>query len=230
MATPHPTPTAIKNLRGNAGKRKQNPAEPKFDPADDEPPLPLNTVARAEWDRIFSKLKQAGVLTSVDTLALHGYCVWVAIYADANIKIDKHGTLVKSKAKNSPPTQNPYLSILKKAQEFILKISGELGITPASRTRVVAVPTQPKDPYQKLKDSRLARVTNIKDKIQQTKAFTAAKVKAIRAASKFNPAKKPPSKKVAPKQKVSKKIVDRKVLTATMKAKMKTARTKKTPV
>ena len=230
MANPHPTPTVIKNLKGDTRKQKKNPAEPKFDPAENEPPLRLNPVARVEWDRIFPVLQKAGVVTVVDTLALHGYCVQVAIYDKANQMIDDHGTLVKSLYKNGPPTQNPYLPIQRKAQELIIKLSGELGITPASRTRVVAVPTKPKDGYESKKSKRLARVTDIKEKMKQNIAFIKAKAKAIRAAANFKTNKKPPKKETPAKQMRSKKVVDRKVLTAKMKAKMKKTATKKSPV
>ena len=69
-----PTPTAIKELEGNPGKRKINEAEPK--PEKKAPPCPkwLEPEAKKEWRRLSKQLEQIGVLTEVDQAAFASYC------------------------------------------------------------------------------------------------------------------------------------------------------------
>ena len=57
---PPPTPTNLKLLRGNPGKRKLNTNEP--DPAPAIPPCPghLDKVAKKEWRRISKELLALG--------------------------------------------------------------------------------------------------------------------------------------------------------------------------
>ena len=56
-----PTPTAIKELEGNPGKRPLNEAEPK--PAKKAPLCPkwLEPEAKKEWRRLSKQLEQIGV-------------------------------------------------------------------------------------------------------------------------------------------------------------------------
>ena len=60
---PPPTPTNLKLLRGNPGKRKLNANEP--DPAPAIPPCPshLDKVAKKEWRRISKELLALGIIS-----------------------------------------------------------------------------------------------------------------------------------------------------------------------
>lgn len=71
---PKPTPTALRRLQGNPGKRAGNHDEPV--PPADLPTCPnhLNAPAREEWDRLASVLHEMGVVTLVDRAALAAYC------------------------------------------------------------------------------------------------------------------------------------------------------------
>ena len=78
-----PTPTAIKELEGNPGKRKINEAEPK--PEKKAPPCPkwLEPEAKKEWRRLSKQLEQIGVLTEVDQAAFASYCQAYARWKEA---------------------------------------------------------------------------------------------------------------------------------------------------
>ena len=69
-----PTPTAIKVLEGNPGKRPLNDREPK--PAKKAPSCPkwLETDAKREWRRLSHKLEQLGILTEADMSVFASYC------------------------------------------------------------------------------------------------------------------------------------------------------------
>ena len=64
-----PTPTAIKMLEGNPGKRALNNNEPK--PAKKAPRCPswLEDEAKKEWKRMGKILEQMGLLTDMDMAA-----------------------------------------------------------------------------------------------------------------------------------------------------------------
>ena len=91
-----PTPTAIKELEGNPGKRPMNSAEPK--PEKKAPPCPkwLEPEAKKEWRRLSKQLEQIGVLTEVDQAAFASYCQAYARWKEAEEFITQHGTIVKT--------------------------------------------------------------------------------------------------------------------------------------
>ena len=73
-----PTPTAIKKLAGNPGKRPYN--ERELTPTKGAPVCPhwIQGEARDEWNRIVPELDAQGVLTAVDNAVLIGHCVTYA--------------------------------------------------------------------------------------------------------------------------------------------------------
>jgi phage terminase small subunit len=69
-----PTPTRLKVLTGNPGKRPLNAAEHHPEPAVPDCPPELGPVARREWDRLVSELAPLRLLTHLDRAALAAYC------------------------------------------------------------------------------------------------------------------------------------------------------------
>jgi P27 family predicted phage terminase small subunit len=80
------------------------------------------------------RLADMGVLTQIDRAALAAYCSAWARWCEAEGEIRKHGLLIKTP--NNYPAQNPYLAIANRAQEIMLKVAVEFGMTPSSRTRI----------------------------------------------------------------------------------------------
>lgn len=70
-----PTPTHLKLVRGNPGKRaiKQGEAKPPQDDAPMPPPF-LSDDAKVEWGRVVPDLQRCGLLTKIDRAGLAGYC------------------------------------------------------------------------------------------------------------------------------------------------------------
>jgi P27 family predicted phage terminase small subunit len=136
-----PKPTALKLLRGVPGKRRLNMAEPIHQPLAEECPSDLvDEDARAEWMRVASHLIDRGQVTLVDRGTLIGYCLkyaqWKALEAEARL----HPFIVRSPS--GYPIPNPALGMANKCFGLMLKAAAELGITPSSRSRVVAHPPQ----------------------------------------------------------------------------------------
>jgi P27 family predicted phage terminase small subunit len=95
-------------------------------------------VAQKEWRRLANTLHKMGVLTKVDRVALAAYCAAYARWAEAEEKLKETPTLFKTAT--CYVQQSPWLGIANKQLEIMGRYMSELGITPASRTRVVAGP------------------------------------------------------------------------------------------
>lgn len=141
-----PTPTALRLLRGNPGKRRLPDAGVELPVAAPPAPAFLGPEAKAEWERIIPHLVQGGILTEVDRAGLTVYCVAFGDLAEAEAALRIQGKLVKSPS--GYPIQNPNLAISNRAREQLAKMCPEFGMTPSSRTRVAT--SRPKDAPSKL--------------------------------------------------------------------------------
>jgi len=130
------------------------------------PPAPdyLADREKAEWDRVGQQLLEAGLIGRLDVTALATYCVAWGRWTDALENIKKHGVLVKSP--QGFPMQSPLLAIANKAQEQMVKVMGELGLTPAARTRIPkrehAPPRAEGKPQRAVVDPRAAYLNLVK--------------------------------------------------------------------
>jgi P27 family predicted phage terminase small subunit len=133
-----PKPTALKLLAGNPGHRPLNADEPK---PSGTPTCPehLNETANSEWNRISGELSALGLLTLVDRAALAAYCMVYARWVDAELNIQKYGTVIKTKAGNA--IQNPYVGVANRALDLMYKFQSEFGMTPSSRSRLSVTPS-----------------------------------------------------------------------------------------
>lgn len=121
-----PTPTAIKKLSANAGRRPMNTHEPM--PPSGAPPCPdwLSGDALDEWSRITPALALMGVLTQVDHSVLIGHCV-------------TYGEIVQT-VKSGEPLKAALLGQMR-------AYAVELGLTPAARAKLSITPAKPEDEY-----------------------------------------------------------------------------------
>ena len=131
-----PKPTAIKELEGNPGKRELNQNEPK--PKKNAPKCPawLDAEAKKEWRRVSKQLEEIGVLTEVDMAAFAGYCEAYSRWKDAEEFISKHGTIFKTPS--GYWQQVPHVSIAQTYLKIVIKFCEQFGMTPSSRSRIVA--------------------------------------------------------------------------------------------
>ena len=131
---PPPTPTSLKLLRGNPGKRRLNQREPDPEPAIPSCPPHLNKEARREWRRVTKQLFALGLVTQLDRSALAAYCDAYSRWVEASVQIQQFGLILK--APSGYVMQSPYLAILNTALEQMRVLSSEFGMSPASRSRV----------------------------------------------------------------------------------------------
>lgn len=141
MAAGRPaTPTALKELAGNPGKRKLKSSEPR--PPAKKPPCPrhLQGEARKEWNRMSKQLFALGLLTQIDRAALAAYCQAWADWVQAHEKLagtDKEkGEGMIFISESGWPTMSPWWSVATTAAKQMKSYLTEFGMSPGSRSRL----------------------------------------------------------------------------------------------
>ena len=132
-----PKPTALKLLEGNPGKRPIRGNEPMPPRSQPSCPAHLSPTAKAEWKRLAQTLNQIGVLTQVDRSALAAYCQCYGRWVEAERKLAETPVILKTPAGYVQPS--PWLAIANKQLELMAKFMAEIGLTPASRSRLAIV-------------------------------------------------------------------------------------------
>ena len=138
-----PKPTALKRLEGNPGKRQLNEYEPKPGKKAPKCPIWLDVEAKKEWRRTARQLEELGILTEVDMAAFAGYCQAYARWKEAEEFISRHGTIVKTPS--GYWQQVPQVSIAQTYLKIMNKFAEQFGLTPSSRSRIIASDGGPAD-------------------------------------------------------------------------------------
>jgi P27 family predicted phage terminase small subunit len=131
-----PTPTKLKVLHGNPGRRPLNRAEPDPEPALPDCPAELPEAARSEWRRVAGELHGLGLLSRIDRAALAAYCEAWGQWLEAIAAVRRSGAVVK--APSGYAILNPHLAVANQAYGRMKAMLVEFGMTPASRSRIVA--------------------------------------------------------------------------------------------
>lgn len=143
-----PTPTALKLIAGNPGKRKLRTDE--FRPYAEVPRAPkhLKGEALKEWRRVTTELDRYGMISAVDRGALAMLCTCWGRYVHAEEMIEQaatkdpgsYGMFVKTP--NKFDVQSPWLAVSNKAMEQYKVFCSEFGLTPSARSRLPTSTTQ----------------------------------------------------------------------------------------
>ncbi len=139
-----PTPTNIKLVQGNPGKRKIGAAAGEPIPAIrlPRPPDGLSAAAVKEWRRLGKQLAELGLMSPLDRNAFATYCEAWAQWLDATREIQNKGMLIR--APSGYPMVNPFFTIARQCVKQMDSLLAEFGLTPGARTRLKAAP--PKAP------------------------------------------------------------------------------------
>lgn len=141
------TPTALKLVTGNAGKRSLHKAEPDPTYLDDlTPPAWLPPRAKVVWTELAPRLRLAKLLTEVDVDAVAAGCVAIANYRYAVGRVGD--SLVKAKFEETAEGAvvevgehiNPWMLVQSMSFKQMSAIFASFGMTPAARTRVAVNP------------------------------------------------------------------------------------------
>ena len=141
-----PKPTALKEVLGNPGKRPLNRREPKPVRAIPTCPAHLSPTAKAEWKRIAAQLHVVGILTQLDRAALAAYCQAYGRWVEAEMKLKETPALIRTAS--GYVQQNPWLQVANKQVELMHKLLAEFGLSPAARSRVTAMPSLQRKPWE----------------------------------------------------------------------------------
>ena len=132
---PSPTPTKLKVLRGNPGRRPLNENEPDPEASIPEKPDSLSEEAAKVWDKITIELDKIGLLSDIDGSALEMYCEALATFRYCSRKIAEHGGIGEYLENRSAQTSQLFAAQMK-ALDAVKKFCTEFGMTPASRSRI----------------------------------------------------------------------------------------------
>ncbi len=152
-----PEPTYLKLMKGNPSHRPLPRGEPMPASAPTCPSAPsyISGHAAEEWARTAPVLFNLGLLTKLDTASFAVYCMSYAQWRSATELLAEaaaadpqtHGLLIE---RDSGLIANPLIGVARRAAETMLRIAGEFGMTPASRTRITINPDGPKGKFDGL--------------------------------------------------------------------------------
>jgi P27 family predicted phage terminase small subunit len=144
MSGPPPIPTHLKLLRGNPGKQKLNKNEPQPSIAVGVPAPPdfLSKYAKEEWRKVAPEAHALGLLTNLDVTLFGVFCEAVgrwrsvveALRADAKADPEFRGLCYRDDEGNLKA--NPLVKASSDAARDVVRLAGEFGFTPASRSRI----------------------------------------------------------------------------------------------
>lgn len=154
-----PTPTKLKLVRGNPGKRKINKREPQ--PESEVPACPrqLSAIARTEWKRVSEILKRNGLISKLDMAALSAYCSSFARYIYFEGKLAKNPKLaIQHSAKTGYDQVSPMYSIMKQERKDMKDFLARFGMSPSDRVGLIgSLDPDTRSIAQKLRDRRKSK-------------------------------------------------------------------------
>lgn len=135
-----PKASAILEAEGAYRKNPQrrNKNEPRAERGYPEKPPVVESceLASEQWDELCKTLDELGILTVADKSLLAMYCQTYAEYIKLHRHIAEHGCKVFNDKGNA--SQSPEAIQIHRYADRLIKLMSEMGLTPSSRTRIVA--------------------------------------------------------------------------------------------
>jgi len=129
------TPTTLQILRSTATQaerlRKRQIPTPG---AIEEPPDWMTADQKLDWAYAIENAPK-GLLRRIDKAVLAGWVVASDTHRKASVAMQQAQLLVKS-PKQEVPMQNPYLPIVNRQYQLMIRGASELGFSPCSRARI----------------------------------------------------------------------------------------------
>lgn len=104
-----------------------------MDDVPDNVPDHIPPEMRAEWQTVVDDLTSRRVLTEAMMGSVNAYVMAMFNARKSQVQIDSHGILIPDA--KGVLKKNPAIGFLGKSQSEILRLSAELGLTPASSSR-----------------------------------------------------------------------------------------------
>ena len=131
-----PKPISRRKQAGNPGKRPlpDGVPQPRVPARLPSPPDALDEDARRIWRVVGRELLRMGVFSTLDTWALAMFCSAASRWMKEERIVAEMGTVIQSE--NGGLSQNPHLAAANRAWEQMRRMLGELGLSPAERSRL----------------------------------------------------------------------------------------------
>ncbi len=144
MASGGRKPTALKLYEGEKRPERLNGAEAQPAKGIMRAPPELDAAERKIWDFVVGELQGIGVLTLIDKAMVARYCVLNVRWQQAEGAIKEHGPLVETRNADGDfmgLRANPAVAMAKDLAGMLVRLETEMGMTPASRTKIAVSPT-----------------------------------------------------------------------------------------
>ena len=109
-------------------------------------PRTLSAEARAEWRRIVPELERIGILATIDRGVLMRYCESWADWLELQALLRQSGKLLKGARGHF--VRNPLWFMKQDAEQTLIELGRQLGLTPVARLRAGIVHELPEDPKE----------------------------------------------------------------------------------
>ena len=141
-----PTPTALKLLAGNPGRRPLNMQEPQYVAGIPDKPEWFDVYASEEWDRLVGDLSGQRIFTKNDLGILVSICLAYEQMREclAIIKALGRSYTVEDMGGNTHYKARPECVRFETAQKEYRTLLAEIGFSPSSRSKVKTLPEPPK--------------------------------------------------------------------------------------
>lgn len=129
------TPTHLKILTGNPGKRPINTTEfvPETNINEVKPPRNLTKNAKKIWQSILDQ-SPPGMIKALDMAEMTRFCVAYDLYMQAYETVQVEGMVMKND--KGITIQNPWVAIMNKQAEIMASAGGNLGLSPSARSKL----------------------------------------------------------------------------------------------
>jgi P27 family predicted phage terminase small subunit len=146
MAGRKPTPTAIRELRGNPGKRALPANEPQVEPSMPIYPSYFTDDQRDAWNDLAERLFGMKVLADGDSTALELLVVAYTEWRYAVATVEEEGSVYCTTTENGDKMYRarPEVAIASDAWRRLSSMLREFGLTPSARTKVSTAPSNEK--------------------------------------------------------------------------------------
>jgi P27 family predicted phage terminase small subunit len=106
-------------------------------------PMWLDEFQIEAWERVTTSLDKLGILSVTDADAITLYCVTYGRWRKACAEISHDGTSVVSDS--GAVKSNPASAVVSQCERQMMSLLESFGLTPASRSRVAGMGSQPRD-------------------------------------------------------------------------------------
>ena len=129
-----PKPTSLKLISMSHNIRKDSCGEPRPEGELCAPPEDLSEKQKVLWQHAIEHAPR-GLLRHLDAQMLAIWVIAADMHHEAMLQVQKYGMVVKSPTQGIP-VQSPYLPIINRQAEIMLRAASELGFSPTSRSRI----------------------------------------------------------------------------------------------